>query len=343
MNMPASRPALDRPANNPRVVSLLPSATELLAAIGGEGLLVGRSHECDFPASVATVPVLTAARTRGSPAEVDQQVSAALAAGESLYTLNEDLLAELAPDVILTQDLCSVCSIDHAAVARAAARLPRPPHVVCLNPTTLEGVLDDLLTVARAVGRESAGTNAMVALRSRLYAAEELVNPYAEGPVVGFLEWTDPLFCAGHWTVQMIERAGGRHPLNPTKPNPQAGAAAGPQRAQRTAGPSRRVTPQDFAAAQPQFIIVSPCGLGLEETRAGVVALAAQPWWNGLPAVRDGRVALVDGNQMFNRPGPRLVDAFEWLVGWLNERPGAMPAGFPWEPWGMSAGAAHTF
>jgi ABC-type Fe3+-hydroxamate transport system substrate-binding protein len=318
--------------HRPRVVSLLPSATEALCAIGGEHLLVGRSHECDHPASVGRLPVLTAQRTTATdPAEIDRQVSQALASGQSLYTLDTDLLAELRPDVILTQDLCEVCSIDLAAVQRIAATLPSRPQIVTLNPHTLDGVLDDLLTVGSAAGLEQQAGEAVVRLRGRLYAAEEFVNPYADGPVVGFLEWTDPLFCAGHWNVQMIERAGGRHPLNPTVPMPNAGAAAGPQRSQRVAGKSVRVSETSFVASQPEYVVIAPCGLSLQATRDAAAALSRHEWWGDLPAVRNGRVALVDGNQMFNRPGPRLVDAFEWLVGRLNDRPDVMPAGFPWE------------
>ncbi|HYE63744.1 MAG TPA: ABC transporter substrate-binding protein [Phycisphaerales bacterium] len=316
----------------PRVVSLLPSATEALCAIGGGGLLVGRSHECDFPASVAHLPVLTGQRTHATdPAEIDRQVSASLSAGEALYTLDAILLEGLRPDVILTQDLCEVCSIDLAHVQRVAASFSWPVQVVSLNPHTLEGVLDDLLTVGRAVGMERAATETLVRLRGRLFAAEEFVNPYADGPTVGFLEWTDPLFCAGHWTVQMIERAGGRHPLNPTVAQANAGAAAGPQRAQRLAGKSVRVPEEVFVASAPEYVVIAPCGLSLERTRACAAALAQKPWWRDLPAVRQRQVALVDGNQMFNRPGPRLVDAFEWLVGWLNDRPEVIPDGFPWE------------
>lgn len=324
------------PPARPRVVSLLPSATEALCAIGGESLLVGRSHECDFPTSIGHLPVLTGQRTLAeNPAEIDRQVAAALGAGQSLYTLDVAQLERLRPDVILTQDLCEVCSIDLAHVRRVVAGLPWPVQVVTLNPHTLEGVLDDLLTIGRAVGLERQATDALVRMRGRRFTAEEYVNPYADGPVVGFLEWTDPLFCAGHWTVQMIERAGGRHPLNPTVPVPKAGAAAGPQRAQRLAGKSVRVPAEVFVASRPEFLVIAPCGLDLNRTRACAEALTRKPWWGDLPAVRSGRVALVDGNQMFNRPGPRLVDAFEWLVGWLNDRPELIPDGFPWDgfPW----------
>lgn len=338
---------------DPRVVSLLPSATELLCAVGAGKLLVGRSHECDFPPEAAHLPVLTAPRIRphASPADpdsldpsrdpgaIDAAVRASVDAGESLYVLNDALLRSLAPDLILTQDLCSVCSIDLRSVERLARDLPGPPRVLSLNPSTIEHVLDDLLRVAEALGPSFAdpGRAAMVSLRERLFRAEEFVNPYEDGPVVGFLEWTDPLFCAGHWTVQLLERAGARHPWNMTTARPDAGAAVGPQRGERTAPPSKSITPRELVQARPDALIIAPCGFSLPQSRACAAHLAAQPWWADLPAARNGRVAVVDGNQMFNRPGPRLVDAFEFLVGWLHGRPELIPPGFPWEPFPTTA------
>lgn len=325
----------------PRVVSLLPSATEALCAIGGAPLLVGRSHECDFPRSLAHLPVLTASKvTATEPAAIDRQVRDALSGAtpnQSLYTLFAEQLLALRPDVILTQDLCEVCSIDLESVRELARELGRarghPVQVVSLNPATVEGVLDDMLTVGRAVGLENQARNEVVRLRERLFAAGEHVNPFDDGPIVAFLEWTDPLFCAGHWTVQMIERAGGRHPFNPTVARPKSGAAAGPQQGERVAGKSRRISPEELVAARPQRIIICPCGLDLHATRGCALALTRQPWWHDLPAASapTAHIALVDGNQMFNRPGPRLVDAFEWLVGWMTGQDRLVPHGFPWE------------
>lgn len=277
-------------------------------------------------------PSHSAAGTPSDPAETDAAVRAALARGESLCLVDEPLLESLRPDLILTQDLCRVCSIDLAAVQKLAARLPGPPRIVSFNPATVEDVLDDLLRIGTELGPAWAGVAAetMVALRERLFRAEEFVNPYEDGPVVGFLEWTDPLFCAGHWTVQLIERAGARHPWNMTVAKPGSGAALGPQRGARSAPPSHTITPEALVQARPDALVIAPCGLSLAQARACAARLAGQPWWNDLPAVRNGRVAIVDGNQMFNRPGPRIVDAFEFLVGWLHDRPSLIPKGFPW-------------
>lgn len=316
-----------------RTVSLLPSATETLCLLGASDTLVGRSHECDFPRSIADRPILTAQRTEfTSAADTDEQVARSLAAGESLYTLDTERLHQLRPDLILTQDLCEVCSIDLEAVRAVASQMDPQPQVLSLNPLGLEDVFDDITRVAEAVDRVRAGQDALVSLRERLHRAQDHVPAFVEPVRTVFLEWTDPLYIGGHWTPQLIERAGGSHPLNPTEPIEDAGAGSGMQGALRLAGKSIRVPSDAVAAVQPEAIIICPCGLTLEQVRTEAEALRAHAWFNELPAVRAGRVALVDGNQMFNRPGPRLVDAFEWLVAWLNGLPHLMPTGFPWEP-----------
>jgi iron complex transport system substrate-binding protein len=314
----------------PRVISLLPSATELLAAAAPStwrGMLVGKSHECDFPHGLASTPVLTASRVHASAAaakpwaDIDAQVSAAATAGTALFSIDEALLASLAPDVILTQDVCEVCAIELATVHRIAEHLPHRCEVLSLGATTVEGIFDDLLRVGAAVGCEASASTAVVRLRERMFEASEFVNPYADAPPVALLEWTDPLFCAGHWSVQLLERAGASHPWNPTRIRDTAGAAMGPQQGERIAGKSVRITPEQLAQHDPQWIIIAPCGLSLAQTQAAARELLAQAWFQGLSAVQHKRVALVDGNQWFNRPGPRVVDAFEWLVGLLQGVP----------------------
>lgn len=321
------------PVQSTRVVSLVPSATEVLDLIGLIDRLVGRSHECDFPPAALASPVLTTQVIPDDlgPGEIDQAVRARVAAGQPLYTINSELLRRLAPTHILTQDLCDVCSIDLESVRRVAASLPNPPEVVSLNPTTFEGVLDTILQVGGAVGAERRAMEEVARLRERVFSAEEYVNPFVEGPSVAFLEWTDPLFVGGHWVPQMIERAGGRHVLNPTVARQGSGAAIGPQMAERVAGKSVVVTAERLVESQPEWVIVCPCGVGLAGARRMAEDLSRATWWEDLPAVRAGRVVVVDGNQMFARPGPRLVEAYEFLVGLLNDRPELIPAGFPAE------------
>ncbi len=324
-----------------RIVSLLPSATEILALIGAADRLVGRSHECDHPGGLGHLPALTASRAGSAPGHalvgdmapsaIDERVRTLNDAGQPLYTLDEARLASLEPDLIITQDVCAVCSIDHATVLSAAERMPGTPRVLSLNPETVEGVLDDILAVGSAIGMEREAMHAVVGLRERADRALEHVNPYTEGPVVGFMEWTDPIYVAGHWSVQLIERAGGRHPLNETVARPGSGAAVGPQQAERVAGKSIAVSSNVFAAVKPDHLVIAPCGLTLAQSIAETDRLLEQAWFRELPAVRAGRVAIVDGNQMFNRPGPRLYDALEFLVGRLNDRPSLIPEGFPWE------------
>lgn len=322
-----------------RVVSLVPSATEILCLIGGNDALVGRSHECDFPQGLADVPVLTGARTAadmalaGASGQIDRQVREAVGAGEPLYTLDAQRLAALRPDLIITQDLCSVCSIDGETVRGVADRIEPRARVLSLNPKTIEDILDDILRVGGAVGLQQAAMHAVVSLRERADRALEHVNPYVDGPVVGFMEWTDPIFVGGHWNVQLIERASGRHPLNETVAKPGSGAAVGPQQAERVAGHSIAVAPEIFAAARPERLVIAPCGLTLDQAWAETEKLAGHAWFGDLPAVRARRVAVVDGNQMFNRPGPRVWDALEFMVGWLNDREELIPAGFPWRRW----------
>lgn len=297
-----------------RVVSLLPSATEMLCAIGGESLLVGRSHECDHPTSITHLPVLTGQRTAAATsAAIDQQVRDALGDehNASLYTLDTEQLTAIKPDVILTQDLCDVCSIDLNTVRGAATHMNPQPVIVSTNPAMMDDVFDDMLRIGDAVGLSAEARDAMVELRERYWVAREYVNAYVPGPEVAVLEWMDPLFIAGHWTPQLVEHAGGVHSLNP------AGAK------------SRQISPEELLEASPERLVICPCGFDLEAIERELPELQSQRWWKLLPAVQDGNVVMVDGNQMFARPGPRLVDALQWLVAWINDRPDAGPANFP--------------
>ncbi len=321
-----------------RIVSLIPSGTEMLGMIGALDSLAGRSHECDYPPAVESVPVLTAQKnplSQSSPINalaIDTQVRESAALDESLYVLDAKGLAEIKPDVILTQSLCSAGSIDAQAVQSAVDAMRSTPKIIELNAKSIEAIFDEMLMLGNAIGLEDNAVHAVVALKQRMDRAQEHINPYVDGPIVGFMQWTDPIFIAGHWTVQLIERAGGQHPLNRTVILPGSGAAVGPQQAQRVAGHSIAVESQTFADSKPDYLVIAPCGVPLAQAKSETDRLfEACPWFRELPAVINNRVAIVDGNQMFNRPGPRVVDAQEFLIGWLNDCPHLIPEDFPWQ------------
>lgn len=305
-----------------RIVSLVPSATEIVCLLGAGGSLVGRSHACDFPPGVESIPILTAQRTDPDAEErdTDRLVREVKELGQSLYTLDTGLLARLEPDLILTQDLGP---LDAALVRAVDQRTGREPAVLILNPQTIEDILDDVLRVGRAIGREEEAGRRVMAMRTAMLEAQDWVTPFVgHGVVVGFLEWTDPLFVGGLWTVQMIERAGGVHPWNETVARPNAGAAAGAQQAQRVAGPSISVSAEAFAAAAPEIVVVAPCGYDLARSERAARTLMDQAWFAELPAARAGWVLAADGSASFNRPGPRVVDAFGWMVALVQGRGG---------------------
>jgi len=280
-----------------RIVSLVPNATEILFALGAGDEVVGVSHECDYPPEARTRPILTgSALAPGmSPAEVDAAVSAQLAAGSSLYTLDERRLAELAPDLLFTQELCPVCAVSTGQVGDAVAPLARCPEVLALDPVRLEDVLADILHVGERIGRSATAGALVDELRARLDRIERATHGRAR-PTVVALEWLDPPFLGGHWVPQMIAIAGGRSPV---------GVAPGER--------SRRSTWQEIAAADPDWIVAMPCGFDAAGVAREVDKLDGNPIWRGLRAVRAGRVAAVDANGCFSRPGPRLVDGIEEL------------------------------
>lgn len=280
-----------------RIVSLVPNATEILFALGAGDDVVGVSHECDYPAEARTRPILTGSALQPgmAPNEVDAAVSAQLASGASLYTLDEKRLAELAPDLLFTQELCPVCAVSTAQVGDAVAPMTRCPEVLSLDPTRLEDVLADILHVGERLGRTPAAEELVDDLRARLDRVERATHGRAR-PTVVALEWLDPPFLGGHWVPQMLAIAGGRDPF---------GVAPGER--------SRRATWEEIAAADPDWIVAMPCGFDAAGAAVEVAQLAGNPVWKGLRAVQTGRVAAVDANGCFSRPGPRLVDGIEQL------------------------------
>ena len=276
-----------------RIVSLLPSLTELVCDLGRGGDLVGVTHECDYPAGVDKLPHLTRSRipSAATSGEIDALVSQQ--AG-SLYELDEDLLAELRPDLILTQEQCDVCAVNEVTVRRAAGRLPSRPRVESVNPTTLAEVFAMFRQVAVLIERVEqaemlvAKFEATVREIARRSAALRNSGSTSQPPRVLLLEWLDPPFCSGHWNPDIFELAGGIDPIG------------------RSGEKSHRITWDDVAASRPEVIIVAPCGFTLDRAESELDELGDRPEWSNLAAVRNGRVAVVDGSAYFSRPGPRL-------------------------------------
>jgi iron complex transport system substrate-binding protein len=287
-----------------RVASLLPSATEIVCALGLADALVGVSHECDYPPeAVRGLPRLTRSAIPSGPgvgsAEIDAAVAERLRRGEGLYVLEEELLAGLRPDLVITQQLCDVCAVSYAEVCRAAARLPGEPPVLSLQPANIAGIFDDICTVARALGVPERGERFTARLRERLDRAAVPAGP-DDRPRVFALEWLDPPYIAGHWVPEMIHLAGGRDVLG------------------RPGEKSRRVAWEQVLAAQPEVILLIPCGYTAQAAEREFAALAHPPGWEALPAVQSGRVHALEANDFFSRPAPRVVDGVELLAGLLH-------------------------
>ncbi|PZC41489.1 MAG: iron complex transport system substrate-binding protein [Chloroflexi bacterium] len=282
-----------------RIASLLPSATEISCALGRQADLVARSHECDFPAAVVGLPVLTrstvdvAGRT---PAQIDADVSAHLAEGGSTYAIDEPLLRELAPDLILTQALCDICAVSAGEVHRAVHALELGSRVLTLTPLSLEAVFESIEEVGEAVERADVARALTDSLRTRVAAARAARPAVESRPRVLALEWTDPPFVGGHWVPEQIEAAGGIDVLGT------------PGRA------SFRTSWEAIAEARPEIVIVLPCGYDLDDVVAQVEALSIrEPSWRALPAVQAGNVWAVEASAWFSRPGPRVVEGIEAL------------------------------
>ena len=293
-----------------RIVSLLPAATEMVAALGAAELLAGVTHECDYPAEAADRPRVTRSSipSHGAdggppdPAAVDEAVRALSSGGLPLFVLDEAAIGALRPDVLLTQALCDVCAVWEGDVRALATRLRAAdgaePRVATLGGTSMDGVFDDLQRVAVAIGRAPDGEALVTALRARLLAVHErLKAARAPRPRVAVVEWTAPVFLAGHWGPEMVKRAGGVDVLG------VAGAH------------STTVTLEALAAADPETVIVAPCGYDLPRATAEARALLDEPHWAWL---RGRAVWAVDANAYVSRPAPRLVDGVELFARMLH-------------------------
>jgi iron complex transport system substrate-binding protein len=279
-----------------RIASLLPSATEILFAIGAGDDVAGVTFECDYPEEARNRRIISTSALRPgmTPAEIDAEVRQRIAAGEDLYHLDEGALSEIAPDLVVTQDLCAVCAVDVSSVDAAMAHLGCDGKVLTVDPQTLDEVIASIVTIGTATGHEAAARGLAVEAKARL----ELVSAAVAGlarPKVAVVEWTDPPFCAGHWVPDMVAAAGGIAVLGRPGEN------------------SQRISWPDVAKAAPDLIVVAPCGYRLE----GAIGLAEQALEEGLtpPGVP---VWAVDADAAYVRPGPRLVDGVEALAGVLH-------------------------
>jgi len=296
-----------------RIVSLLPSATEIVCALGLGELLVGVTHECDWPAFVLGLPKVT--RTLiphdATSRQIDDLVRERLRTQRALYTLDLPVLEALCPDVIVTQALCDVCAVAEEEVRAAACSLPSHPRVVNLEPATLTQVLDSITQVAEAAGIEDRAKAVIHGLHARIDAVAARTKSLRDRPRVALLEWIDPPFSCGHWSPELVRLAGGVEGIG------------------HEGRPSRTLRWDEVMAWEPEVLYIACCGFTVERTLQDLEILRGYPGWKDLPCVRARRVYVVSGSDYFSRPGPRLVDSLEILGHALHPDVHPLPPGLP--------------
>ena len=286
-----------------RIVSLIASATEIVAALGFEEQLVGRSHECDYPPSVGRLPACSTSKVDvdASSRAIDDQVRAIVSEGLSVYRVDPDLLNRLAPTVILTQTQCEVCAVSLKDVEQAVCDLvSSQPRIVSLEPMALDDIWIDIRTVADALGGPDRGNRLVAESTTRLDEIRRRTASRPVRPSIACIEWIDPLMHAGHWVPELVDVAGGTNLFG----------------ASGTHSGSLHVA--DLVAADPDVVAIMPCGFDIDRARREMSPLTSRPEWPQLAAVRNGRVFIADGNQYFNRPGPRVVESAEILAELLH-------------------------
>jgi len=285
-----------------RIVSLLPSATEILFALGLDREIVGVSHECDFPPLARTKPVVIHSRLPhdAPPAEIDRLVSEYVHRGESLYAVDAALLESLAPDLIVTQDLCHVCAASPDDLGAALTRFERRPEVLCLNPQDLGDIWRDILSVGEESCRGPQAEALLKQIGARLGGLESQLPRSVNRPRVAFLEWLQPFYVGGHWVPEMIHVAGAVDVLGKVRT------------------PSFRVHLQDIVEAEPEILLIAPCGYSAQRARDEYLSIDLPDQWYAMPAVRNGRVYSLEASSYFSRPGPRLMTGVEALAKLLH-------------------------
>jgi len=286
-----------------KIVSLLPSATEIVYALGLGDELAAVTHECDYPPEASRKPVITRSILPSGlgSGEIDEAVRGQLDQSHSLYAIDRALLAGIGPDLILTQQLCDVCAVSYNDVLEAVRSLPSPgPRVLNLEPNSVEDVLDTIRLVGLATGREAEADRVLVGLRGRVEEIRERAGRAGTRPRTVLLEWIEPLFGGGHWDPELVEIAGGVDAIG--------------QRHE----PSTQVSWESIRDFAPEVLVVAQCGFSVDRSAQDMPTLEALPGYADLPAVRAGRVYVVNGSDYFSRPGPRLVDSLEMLASLLH-------------------------
>ena len=286
-----------------RICSFLPSATEIVYALGLGDSLHGVSHECDYPEEARAKPRVVTSRIdsdRLGSAEIDRLVSELMSRGEPLYEVDAAALERARPDLVITQELCEVCAVSLDDVQAAIAGLPNAPQVISLDPHGVDDVLADVVRVGRAAGAVEKAEQVAAAARDRLDRARAAVSQSGTQPSVVCVEWLDPLIVAGHWVPEMVALAGGVDGLA------------------QPGGPSRRVEFDELAACDPDVLVLMPCGMDADRAAAEFDGLPDREGWQGLSAWKDGAVYAVDSGSLFSRSGPRLVDGVELLAAILH-------------------------
>ena len=281
-----------------RICSFLPSATEIVYALGLGDSLAAVSHECDFPAEALSKPKVVRSKfdhTDMTSQEIDNLVSEMARRGERIYEVDEEVLRQADPDLVLTQELCEVCAVSFEDVERAVVRLDKIPQVVSLDPSSMEDVLGDIASVGKFAGVSQKADIVVSGLRDRIDGVRALASGAATRPTVACIEWLDPLIVAGHWVPEMVEIAGGRDAL--AKPGE----------------PSRRIGFDDLRSADPDILILMPCGFDVERAEVELGRTPGSDEWRSLAAVRNRRAYVTDAGSLFSRSGPRLVDSLEVL------------------------------
>ena len=280
----------------PNIVSLIPSGTEMVCALGCQEQLKGRSHECDFPLGISDLPICTAPNISvdGTSQDIHERVSGIVKDALSVYRVEVETLRTIKPDIIVTQTQCDVCAVSFTDVERALKEsLAYQPTLIPLHATNLQGVWDDLLRVAQGVGKEQGCRQLLTSYQSRISAIADRCKNESSHPSVACIEWMEPLMAAGNWVPELVQFAGGQSTFG------EPGAHA------------PWITWKALADVNPDMLILMPCGFSIPRIEEEMNILTQNPVWPSLKAVQKGRVYLTDGNQFFNRPGPRLVESLE--------------------------------